>query len=524
MRGFHIDMNTAQFKGDYLKKWLKELAKLGYDTIIWEIEANVKWDTCPECSPADAMSKTEFKELLKLSAKLGMENIPLFQTLAHCEYVLKHDKYKNLMELQGEISQYCPQNPEVLKFTGKWIDEYLELFGKIKYFHIGADEARFLGKCGKCREYVEEKSVSQLYIDYVNKVSEPLIKNKIIPIIWADMALSHPEALEKLSRKIMLFDWIYSVRRIDGEVQVWGETNGKHGRNDIPKHISDLYKKYLYPNGFEYGRVPETFYTADYLADKGFKVVTCPGSSSYGDNVFSPRNWYHMTNTFDSFQKGMSKHLFGSVLTSWTIHLFPWELQLSCIEIPSFLKKYPKKNIEEFQKYFVNKHFGLKDDNLWKACGLLSIESLFAYTDSLGFDKSLMKVPESYVIDKLKKISEEGRTGQELENSEIRLKEYKEALKLFEKLEKNAKKGKDLIKIWKLFARNLINRAEAAIFLLKNGTGTKKDGQKILKELHKLKIETEEFYKNEIIPSRLKDYMHWMYGSIEYTLNRSLGE
>ena len=34
MRGFHIDMNVAQFARPYLQEWLEELARLGYDTII----------------------------------------------------------------------------------------------------------------------------------------------------------------------------------------------------------------------------------------------------------------------------------------------------------------------------------------------------------------------------------------------------------------------------------------------------------------------------------------------------------
>lgn len=45
--GFHIDMNISQFKGNYLKQELKMLADLGYNTIIWEVENNIKWETCP---------------------------------------------------------------------------------------------------------------------------------------------------------------------------------------------------------------------------------------------------------------------------------------------------------------------------------------------------------------------------------------------------------------------------------------------------------------------------------------------
>ena len=65
MIGFHIDMNIAHFKADYLKKWLVCLAKLGYNTILWEVEANVKWDTVPDCSSPEAFSKDEFKNILE---------------------------------------------------------------------------------------------------------------------------------------------------------------------------------------------------------------------------------------------------------------------------------------------------------------------------------------------------------------------------------------------------------------------------------------------------------------------------
>ncbi|OGS19877.1 MAG: hypothetical protein A2252_12245 [Elusimicrobia bacterium RIFOXYA2_FULL_39_19] len=530
MRGFHIDMNTAQFNKPYLKKWLKQLSAMGYDTIIWEIEANVQWNTCPECAAPEAFTKDEFKEIIKLCRSLKMEPIPLFQTLAHCEYVLKYDRYQNLSEEKGTIKQYCPQNPDVLPFVLKWIDEYIELFGKVKYFHIGADETWWLGKCEKCKAYAEKYSLSDLYIDYVNKVVEPLIKKGITPVIWADMALSHPEALKKLSRKIVMFDWIYSVRRGDGEVHIWGEKSGKFDRNEIPQKAMKLFKKYLYPHGFEYGRVPETFYSADYLADNGFDTVTCPGSSSYGDNVFAPRNWYHMTNTFDSFGKGMAKNLCGSVLTSWTVHLHPWELQLACIAMPSFIYKYPGKPIQEYQDYFVNKYFGIKDTAFWQACGLLSIESLFAYTDSLGFSKDCTKVPESYVKDTITKISVENRVSAELENCVERHGEYKEALKLFTKLEKKVKKGKGLIKLWQLMAANLVNRSEAAILLLKNEENVRNDvpfneqtareAQKILSEMQKLRNETEKFYLESINPSRVKEYMHWMYDAVEKALKQ----
>jgi hexosaminidase len=183
MIGFHIDMNVAQFKGDYLEKWLEEFALRGYDTILWEVENNVEWETCPECVSPDAFSKKDFKHLLGLCRNLGLEPIPLLQTIGHAEYVLKHDEYKHLREVEDGIEQYCPRNGDVLPFLKSWIDEYFDLFGDIRYFHLGADEAGQLGKCRRCSDYVGGHSVSELYVEHMNAVCAPVIERSVTPAI-----------------------------------------------------------------------------------------------------------------------------------------------------------------------------------------------------------------------------------------------------------------------------------------------------------------------------------------------------
>ena len=190
MIGFHIDFNVHHFKRDYLERWLTDLAALGYDTILWELEDAVAWDTCPECAPPDAYTKDEFRELLALSRRLGLEPVPLLQTIGHCEYVLRHGAYSHLAETPDRVDQYCPRNRQLVPFLRDWIDEYLDLFGDVRYFHIGADEAWQLGSCPDCKAYAEQHSLSQLYIDHVNAVCARLIERGVRPCIWADMILT----------------------------------------------------------------------------------------------------------------------------------------------------------------------------------------------------------------------------------------------------------------------------------------------------------------------------------------------
>ena len=305
MIGFHVDMNIGHFEADYLRKWLTYLAGLGYDTILWEVEANVKWETVPECSSSESFTKDEFKDILNFSRELSLEPIPLLQTLGHCDYVLKNEKYKYLAEVKGDITQYCPRNPDVYKLLTSWIEEYLELFGEISKFHLGGDEAFLLGKCDSCSAYAKEYSLSWLYIEYIKKLCEHVTERGLTPVIWADMVLHYPKRLNDLSKSVLLFDWAYD--NFHGSEKVW--IPGKNlqnidffGDDDFPAHYED----YFYIENSDGEKTVDPFFTSEFLAKKDFDVVTCPTSSCYGDNVFFPRITYHLKNSFDSFRKGFS--------------------------------------------------------------------------------------------------------------------------------------------------------------------------------------------------------------------------
>lgn len=524
MTGFHIDMNIAQFRGPYLKKELRALATMGYNAIVWEVENNIRWETCPECVSPDAFTKAEFKDILAYSRSLGLEPIPLLQTIGHCEYVLKNERYKSLAEVPGRIDQYCPRNPEVVAFLRKWIDEYLEIFGPVKCFHLGADEAYTLGECPRCRAYAAEHSLSELYIDHINAMSQSLIEKGIRPAIWGDMILHHPEALDKLSRKIVIFDWLYDRYEGCGTVHVWGR--GSLTKEELDAPTLARFGGFLYPLGDEPGRDPDPFYTADFLAAHGFDVVVCPSSSCYGDSVFAPRTFFHMRNTADSFRKGSIPGLKGAVLTSWTVHLFPYELQLPSIELPGFMARHPAGTLEDFERAYVRGHFGIDDPGFFDAAGRLAKRGLFNYADDLGFFKDARPAPLGYVSDRIEEMAKKGDLEGELADCERRLGEYRQGLDLFRAYEKTAKSGREEIGAWVLAARNLVNRAEASKLLLMARTGqigadVGAEAARILEELRALRREMEAAVAAKIKPSRTREIMGWMYDSTETALGQA---
>ena len=104
MKAFHFDFNTAFFRVDYLEDFIRKLRSYGYDTLLWELEDFVRWESMPYISRSDSISKETLRRLLDHARELGFENIPLLQCLGHCESVLSHPEYAHLSDAPGMIS------------------------------------------------------------------------------------------------------------------------------------------------------------------------------------------------------------------------------------------------------------------------------------------------------------------------------------------------------------------------------------------------------------------------------------
>jgi hypothetical protein len=546
--GFHIDMNVGQFTRTYLERWLKRLAGAGYNAIVWEVENNIEWETVPECNSPDAFSKREFREILAYSRELGLEPIPLLQIIGHAEYVLKHEKYAHLRELPEKISQYCPLNPKVMTLLTKWIGEYLEVFGEVKRFHLGADEAYNLGRCPQCRAFAEAQSKSRLYINHVNALAAPLLKRGITPIIWGDMALHYPQALDELSRKIMICDWMYDTTAKNEWVMVWGK--GGTRPEELNEATLARFGKFIFPADARWAVSPlppappsrgggsaggagapdgqiascgkpfNVFYTTDYLKAEGFQVVTCPGSSSYGDNVFAPNEPLHEDNTWDFGGKGLADAA-GTILTSWSVHLHPWEQQWACIGMPGYRAAHPRATIDDYRREFAISNFGEEMPEFFEAAFLLSPRSRYAHTASLGYDKSCPEVATDYIRTDLRKLFDSNRPEfeKQLAQCEEALVKYTEGRRLLYSLRPRVNMGGEYLDAWTLGADTLAHRARSVIYLMRRLRGeTVGEAQALIAELDILERRMRAEYTAIHRPARREEMMRWMFASLREAL------
>ncbi|WP_254070912.1 beta-N-acetylhexosaminidase [Pedobacter sp. L105] len=209
VRGFHLDLRIQVMKMPSIKKLVLKLKQGGINTLIIEYEATYPYASHPLIANRYAYTKAEIKDLVAYCNQLGIDLIPLQQSFGHVEYILRHNRYSQQREDQQDLSQVCPSQEELNKklFT----DLFTELAAShtSKYIHIGGDETHLLGHCPICRARVEKDGIAKLYGEHIKLMCDIVIKLGKIPVLWADIALKYPDALQYLPKQVIFVDWNY---------------------------------------------------------------------------------------------------------------------------------------------------------------------------------------------------------------------------------------------------------------------------------------------------------------------------
>ena len=132
---------------------------------------------------------------------------------------LRTDRYAGLGEFPEQAGrpfsliermEHHTLNPlmdESLALAKRLIDQYAPLF-RSRRFNICADETFDLGK-GRSAAQAGAVGVGTLYAGYLTELCSYLEERGLQPMMWADIAVGHPQALERLRDKAVLLNWQY---------------------------------------------------------------------------------------------------------------------------------------------------------------------------------------------------------------------------------------------------------------------------------------------------------------------------
>ncbi|MCK4983141.1 MAG: family 20 glycosylhydrolase, partial [Victivallaceae bacterium] len=402
------------------------------------------------------------------------------------------------------------------------------LFENPEYFHLGADEAFLLGTCEKCLKHAEQTSRSNLYISHIKKLYEPLLKKGIKPIIWADMILKYNESLNELSRDVYLCDWNYYNSHKFKKIWVWGK--GFVEINDLPKKTIDKFGDFIFPDK-DRSKV-NYYYTTDFLLKNGFKVLCAPSSSCYNDThgaigecVFAPHEEIHPVNCFDFSKKGIHDAE-GVLLTSWSVHLHPWEMQINSIYAPGYVAKENTADFNAYEAWFLKNIFGDNAEEYLSLTRLFNPACIFSYGTNikfgLGYGKSAKEVPLGWVNEKLKIIKDKNLIDEFLIETRSKLEDYKKALKGFKRLKNNAARNVEYLEYWIFASELMINRAKVVLVLLESCISNvqidKNAITTLISELEVLRNKYKKLYLTMQKPFRANQITRWVFDSLLHEL------
>jgi hexosaminidase len=201
IKGFHVDMRIQVMQMPALKKFVEHLSSQGINTLLVEWEASYPFQGEPLIPNRHAYSPQQIRDFVSYCNSLHIQVIPLQQSFGHVEYILRNNKYAALREDQKDFSQVCPSEPELNKQLFTKLYTELAATHTSPYIHIGGDETYLLGHCEKCKKRAAEIGLSKLYFDHVKMLCDIVVSLGKKPILWADIALKHPEYIKMLPKK-----------------------------------------------------------------------------------------------------------------------------------------------------------------------------------------------------------------------------------------------------------------------------------------------------------------------------------
>lgn len=209
---YYVDMRVQVMPAAALKSMAKEVAALGFNTLIVEWEAAYPYAAHSVISNRYAYTREEIADFIQYCGSLGLDVIPLQQSLGHLEYLLRHERYAYLRASSKDFSQVDPTQLDAARKL------FTELYGDMlsthrsKYVHIGGDEARLLS-CARCQQAWgtdgEKVGKSRVYVEYMKMIAEIVVAHGKTPLIWADMILAYPDAVARMPKDVVYVDWNY---------------------------------------------------------------------------------------------------------------------------------------------------------------------------------------------------------------------------------------------------------------------------------------------------------------------------
>ncbi|NXD66907.1 HEXDC Hexosaminidase, partial [Eolophus roseicapillus] len=197
MRLVHLDLKGAAPRVSYLEQVFPLLSQLGANGILIEYEDMFPFKGELEVLKSPyAYSEEDIERIQQLAELHKLEVVPLVQTFGHVEFILKHEKYQRLREVERFPNSFNPHIPDTLALLKSILSQVIEKHKRSTWIHIGADEVFHLGEGMDSKNWMS-RNKGDTGTMYLNHIKEVL--GFITTQYWGLRALMWDDMLRKIS-------------------------------------------------------------------------------------------------------------------------------------------------------------------------------------------------------------------------------------------------------------------------------------------------------------------------------------
>ena len=191
---------------DYMKTQIRRCAELKYNMISYYTEHVVKTEKHKDFAPTGgSLSIKDWKELVDYGSRYFVQLVGNFQSFGHFEKILAYPQYDHLGEAGRMLT---PTKEESYELLSDIYSEMVPVF-PAPFFHVNSDETWDLGR-GASKKLVDSLGIANVYSQHLNRISQEITKYGKRMMMWADIALAHPEILQDLPKETVMATWEYS--------------------------------------------------------------------------------------------------------------------------------------------------------------------------------------------------------------------------------------------------------------------------------------------------------------------------
>ena len=199
---------------DHLRRFFDVTRDSGYNAIGLYFEHRFAYPSTPWSLGIGALTRETVETLHREYPEIQI--VPFVNLLGHFEGMIYTEEGAQYAEEVFKGMQACPSNPKFLQLANRILDDTLTIFPS-NLIHIGGDETMQLGKCPVCRQRVLDLEAADastdgkavLYGDHFGPLAQKLVDAGRTPAVWGDMFQDHPQALGRLPKSTVIFDWQY---------------------------------------------------------------------------------------------------------------------------------------------------------------------------------------------------------------------------------------------------------------------------------------------------------------------------